>query len=471
MKDIVKAWNNALTFLYDRIDYERKDTPQRVKSFKLNRMHELMRRLGNPQQQLRIIHIAGTKGKGSTAHMIASVLQAAGLRCGLYTSPHLENLEERFVIDEMVCQPAELIELVDLVRPVVEEMDQLAKTTGQHVGRPTFFEITTAIAFLYFHQQEVDLAIVEVGLGGRLDSTNVCQPCVSVITSISYDHVHLLGDTLHLIATEKGGIIKPGIPVVSGVQQEEPRATIQEIAQRRGSPLWNIQEHFFTRNPGANHESFDCLVAVGSEKKTWQQLRLGLHGKHQQDNAAVALAVVACLQQQGWDIPDEAVHRGLAEVHCPARIEIVAENPVVLIDTAHNPASVHSLVQYLETRPKAARNILVFATSCDKDVSGMLRLLLPAFDSVILTRYVTNPRALAIEELEQECQAVLASSENRELDHSIPFIESCKDPVAAWERIATLGGPHDLICITGSFYLAGEMRKLVAGTPASRIVS
>jgi dihydrofolate synthase/folylpolyglutamate synthase len=471
MKDIVKAWNNALTFLYDRIDYERQDTPQQVQSFKLNRMHELMRRLGSPQQHLRIIHIAGTKGKGSTAHMIASVLQAAGLRCGLYTSPHLETLEERFVINGMACQPAKLIELVELVRPAVEEMDQLATTTGQHVGRPTFFEITTAIAFLYFHQQEVDLAVVEVGLGGRLDSTNVCQPCVSVITSISYDHVHLLGDTLHLIATEKGGIIKPGVPVVSGVQQDEPRATIQEIAQRRGSPLWSIQENFFIGDSDGSHESFDCLVTVGSQQKTWQQLQLGLHGKHQRNNAAVALAVVACLQQQGWDIPDEAVHRGLADVHCPARIEIVAKNPVVLIDTAHNPASVHSLVQYLETRPRAARNILVFATSCDKDVSGMLRLLLPAFDNVILTRYVTNPRALAVEELEQECQAVLATSENRELEQSIPFIESCEDPTAAWERVSMLGSPQDLICVTGSFYLAGEIRKLVAGTPASQIVS
>jgi dihydrofolate synthase/folylpolyglutamate synthase len=144
---------------------------------------------------------------------------------------------------------------------------------------------------------------------------------------------------------------------------------------------------------------------------------------------------------------------------------------VVLIDTAHNPASVDSLVQYLETRPKAARNILVFATSCDKDVHGMLQLLLPVFDSVILTRYVTNPRALEVEDLEQECQAVLATSENRELEQSIPFIESCEDPAAAWERVSMLSNPQDLICITGSFYLAGEMRKLIVGTPASGIVS
>ena len=146
---------------------------------------------------------------------------------------------------------------------MVEEIDRLATTTEQHIGRPTFFEITTAIAFLYFHQQKVDLAVVEVGLGGRLDSTNVCQPCVSVITSISYDHVHLLGDTLHLIATEKAGIIKPGVPVVSGVHQEEPRTTIEEIAQQRGSPLWNIQEHFFASDPDGNQESFDGLIKVG----------------------------------------------------------------------------------------------------------------------------------------------------------------------------------------------------------------
>ncbi|HIA19241.1 MAG TPA: bifunctional folylpolyglutamate synthase/dihydrofolate synthase, partial [Planctomycetaceae bacterium] len=254
MNETSEAYNNVLDFLYGRIDYERKDTPQRTKGFKLDRMRELLRRLGNPQDSLPIIHIAGTKGKGSTAHMIVAVLSAAGLRCGLYTSPHLETLEERFVINDTICTPAELIKLVDLVSPAVSDLDKLSETDKQSVGQPTFFEITTAMALLYFQRQNVDLAVLEVGLGGRLDSTNVCQPCVSVITSISFDHVDILGNTLRMIATEKAGIIKTGVPVICGVDQTEPKETIQRIAADLDAPLWNIHDDFHFLQPATGIE-------------------------------------------------------------------------------------------------------------------------------------------------------------------------------------------------------------------------
>ena len=475
MNETVEAWNDVLAFLYDRIDYERQDTPQRTRGFKLDRMRELLRRLGNPQDSLPIIHIAGTKGKGSTAHMIASVIDAAGLRCGLYTSPHLENLEERFIIQGTACSTAKLRELVELVRPAVVEMEKLAENGKQQASPPTFFEIITAMALLYFHQQRVDLAVIEVGLGGRLDSTNVCQPRVSVITSISYDHVHLLGNTLSLIAREKAGIIKPGIPIVSGVLQEEPRTTIQKIAEQQGAPLWNIQDDFRIEDceQKANQTSrgFNYLVKVGSQTRKWPNLEVGLKGEHQRNNALVALAALACLQEQGWDIPNEAVYDGLANVRCPARIETVAEHPTVLIDTAHNPASIESLVKYLKTETKSARNILIFAASNDKDAVGMLQLLLPVFDVVILTRYITNPRALTIIALEQQCQRALDLATDIQGDQTIPFIESCEDPSAAWNRAAELAATEDRICITGSFYLAGEIRSLVIGNAVSHVTS
>ena len=475
MKDRVETSNDVLNFLYGRIDYERNDMPQRTRSFQLDRMRELMRRLGNPQDHLKIIHIAGTKGKGSTAHMIAAVLNAAGLRCGLYTSPHLETLEERFVVDGHICSATELIELIGLIRPVVTEMDKLADNGADHTGRPTFFEITTAIALLFFYRQHVELAIVEVGLGGRLDSTNICHPCVSVITSISYDHVHLLGNTLALIAAEKAGIIKPGVPVISGVRQKEPQNTIREIARQHGCPIWTLQEDFHVQvrsaglsRPSQQAQRFDCFLDIDAHQQSWSNLKLALHGSHQLDNAAVALATLACLQQQGWQIPPEAFSRGLASVRCPARIEVISDHPTIVIDTAHNQASVESLVQYLATQERSSRQILVFAASCDKDVAGMLALLLPCFDVIILTRYITNPRSLDIEQLEQECQLVIDQFDS---EASIPFIESSQDPGTAWQRARQLAESADLICVTGSFYLAGEIRSLITGQHAAQIAS
>ena len=475
MKDRVETRNDVLNFLYGRIDYERKDTPQHAQSFKLDRMRELMRRLGDPQDHLKIVHIAGTKGKGSTAHMIAAVLNAAGLHYGLYTSPHLETLEERFVVDGQTCSSTELIEIIGLIRPVVTEMDQLAEAKSDPTGKPTFFEITTAIALLHFYRQNVDLAIVEVGLGGRLDSTNICNPCVSVITSISYDHVHLLGNTLELIATEKAGIIKPGVPVISGVDQDEPKKTIQRISQQRGCPVWTLHEDFHVQTAAADlsspHEQvqrFDCFLDTGSCQQRWSNLKLALNGDHQLNNAAVALATLACLQQQGWKISPEAFLRGLASVHCPARIEVISDHPTVVVDTAHNQASVESLVQYLDKQERASRQILVFAASRDKDISGMLALLLPRFDVIILTRYATNPRALDIEQLEQECQLAIDQFDS---ETAVPFIESSEDPGTAWQRARQLAEASDLICITGSFYLAGEIRSLVIGNTVSQVTS
>jgi dihydrofolate synthase/folylpolyglutamate synthase len=238
------AYDDALALLWERIDYERASGIVYGESeYKLDRMRELLARLGDPQSSAPIIHVAGTKGKGSTAAMIAAVLSAAGYRTGLFSSPHLTRVEERMAIDGQPCPEGEFVELARRLRPIVAEMDALAARTPGEVG-PTYFELTTALALLHFAAQKVDAMVLEVGMGGRLDSTNVCASTVAVITSISFDHTRQLGHTLALIAREKAGIIKPGVPVVSGVIADEPRNVIEEVSRRQRSPIVQLGRDF-----------------------------------------------------------------------------------------------------------------------------------------------------------------------------------------------------------------------------------
>jgi dihydrofolate synthase/folylpolyglutamate synthase len=446
---------SAKEFLEGRINYERASTiPYREGAFRLDRMHELMRRLGNPQDRLRIVHVAGTKGKGSTSAMIAAVLSAAGYRTGLYTSPHLERLEERFRIDGQPCSASELAALVDRVRPIVEQLDAAGQQCDPPEPGPTYFEITTAMALVHFAQAGTDAAILEVGLGGRLDSTNICQPQVSVITSISFDHMAQLGTTLAEIAGEKAGIIKPGVSVVSGVTDDEPRRVIAEVARKCGSRLIQLGVDFdFQYHPArlldqpAESCSIDFQQKIDDLLHRTDDIKLGLLGRHQAANAAVTLAVLDELRAQGWRIPEEAIRHGLAELRWPARVEVISHNPTVILDAAHNTASIASLLETLQESFAARRRILIFATTQDKDVGGMLRLLLPQFENVIFTRYVTNPRAVAPDEM-----ASMAA------DISAAKCTVCPDPHAAWQTACELTTPEDLICITGSFFLAAEMR-------------
>ena len=480
----------ALDYLYGRVNYERASGgPPRGSGFNLQRMRELLARIDNPQLLFPAVHIAGTKGKGSTAVMIASVLQAAGYRTGLYTSPHLEYLEERIQIDGVRCSPAELMDLADAIRPAVVSLDDEAESAGA-LGPPTFFEITTAMAMLHFAREDVEVAVLEVGLGGRLDSTNVCRPAVTAITSISFDHVRQLGDTLEEIAAEKAGIIKPGVPVVCGVTAAEPREVIRDIAAERGSPMCFVEQDFdfqhqpanhVTRQPGSLHYSSRFGQAVstapspptgrmsqavstepspptGRVTQAWhlQDVRLGMVGAHQAANAAVAIATLQQLELAGWRIPEDAVYRGLAAARCPARIEVVAQRPTVVLDTAHNLASIDALLKTLEASFEGRQRVLIFAAGRDKDVFGMLKGLLPGFDSIILTQYLDNPRAVTPADAKQILERAL-----RDVDSSRePLIMTCETPASAWQYCETIVSPDDLVCITGSFFLAAEMRRL-----------
>ncbi len=448
----------AIDFLLGRIDYERTSaTTYNHGDFHLDRMRQLLARLGNPQDALKIVHLAGTKGKGSTAATIASVLRSAGFRTGLYSSPHLDRVEERVMVDGAICPAGELSRLVARIQPIVTAMDALPTAEGHASNRPTYFEIITAVALLRFADCQVDAAVLEVGLGGRLDSTNVCQPLVSVITSISFDHMQQLGGTLAEIAGEKAGIIKVRKPVVSGVLQDEPRAVVAGVARRHGCSLFQLGTDFgYDYRPPRHLETapssgrMDFYYRVPGAEFDLNDLELNLLGSHQAANAAVGIAALCELRKLGWTIPDLAVREGLATVSWPARIEVLFRHPAVVLDAAHNVASVEALVRVLDESFSAPRRLLVFATTRDKDVRGMLQVLLGSFDEVIFTRYRNNPRGMAPEEL-----AALAA----ELSPTEAHV--CADPAAAWQLASERATSEHLICITGSFFTAAEMRAVI----------
>ncbi|QGJ69640.1 Bifunctional folylpolyglutamate synthase/ dihydrofolate synthase [Planctomycetales bacterium 10988] len=420
--------------------------------FRLARSVRLLEALGNPQTKVPTIHIAGTKGKGSTAALLSATLTASGYRVGLFTSPHLTHLEERIAINGQPCSPEQLVQLTWAVREVVQVLDE-----AEDGFWATFFEILTAMGFLHFAQQEVDIAIVEVGLGGRLDSTNVCQPLITAITSISFDHMQQLGSTLSAIAREKAGILKPGIPCVSGVMAPEAAKAIAEIAEERKCPLWELGKHFTCHYHAPSKEHPQALATVDFQGRwlpaqNMETIPLGLLGGHQARNAAVAWAILKLLEEQGWAIPATAQKTGFSQVRWPARIEVVQHHPTVILDSAHNAASVRALWQTLEACFPPVKRTLVFATTKGKDVQGMLQFLLPRFDRIVLTQYLSNPRSLPVEDLH-----AIALEQNLSKEQ-IAGIECYEDPHQAWNTVMQTSSADDLICITGSLFLAAELR-------------
>ncbi len=448
------TYEQAIRYWFGRVNYEQRSPGPN--DLKLDRMRALLDRLGNPHERLAVIHVAGSKGKGSTSAMLAAVLQRAGYRTGLFTSPHLTHVEERIQVDATPISPEELAALVEDVRPAVEAVDARRKPGAVGV---TFFEIATALGLLHFVRRRAEVVVLEVGLGGRFDATNVCTPRVAVITSISYDHTQQLGNTLGAIAGEKAGIVKPGRPVVSGARAPEARAVIERVCRARGAALRQLDVDFrYAHEPGQITPEADRLprVRVTTRRREWPALELGLLGEHQAANAALAVAVVEELRAQGLHISDGAVAAGLAGVRWPARLEVVGRRPLVVLDCAHNLASAQALIDTLRAsfpalaRRPAPRRLLLFAGSGDKDLAGMLRLLAPHFDHVYLTRFVTNPRAVPPERL---AEMLRGASE-------VP-LTVCADPAEAWQRARAEAAADDLICIAGSVFLAGELRPLL----------
>ena len=433
------TYDEAISFWYARINYEvRAAGPN---DLKLERMRALLRRLGDPQERVRLVHVTGTKGKGSTCAMIAGALRAAGYRVGLFTSPHLEHVEERIQVDGV---PISQTALAALMAEIAVEVRAMEAEPG--LPPPTFFEIGTALGFLHFLRRRCEIAVIEVGLGGRFDSTNVCRPLVSVVTNVGLDHTAQLGSTLEEIAFQKAGIIKPRVPAISGVIQEGPREVIRKVAAELDAPLW-VQGEDFGWDYGSG------CVTVSTPRAKHAGLKLGLPGSHQAANAAVAVAAIERLRDAGMPISDDAIARGLAEVRWPARIECVGERPTVILDTAHNVPSAEALVDTLRASfPVSGVKRVVFAVSSDKPFAEMLRVLAGHFDHFHLTKYGNNPRCVPPERL----AAALA-----EVAPGTPFTAHATS-VEAWAAARGAAGEADLVCVTGSVFLAGELRAVVS---------
>jgi dihydrofolate synthase/folylpolyglutamate synthase len=459
------TYEQALEFWFGRINYER--TAPQLADLKLDRMRAILERLGNPHERFRIIHVAGSKGKGSTSAMLAAILRAAGYRTGLFTSPHLCHVEERVQVDDV---PITRTELADLVAEIAEVTRPGKNGAGRgsvlaNLGAPTFFEIATAIGFLHFARRAVDVAVVEVGIGGRFDSTNVCQPLLAVITSISYDHTQLLGSRLASIAMEKAGIIKSGCSAISGARSQEARAIIEAACRERQVLLQQLDVDFHydfepgkVRNDtGAGRLMRPARVRVRTSQRDWPDMELSLLGQHQAANAAVAVVCVERLKPLGFQIRDESVGAGLAGVYWPARVEVVGRRPLVILDCAHNVASAQALVETMLASFPPARRLLIFAGSSDKDLRGMLRVLAPHFNHAFLTRFTTNPRSVPLEQLAE----MLRSTAN------LPFT-LCPAPADAWGAATAQATPDDLICMAGSVFLAGELRPYLTAKSCPR---
>ena len=418
----------AIAWLYSRVDFERMSPSLTASDFKLDRMRNLLHCLGNPQDKVPVVHIAGTKGKGSTAGRISSILQASGYSVGLFTSPHIDRFEERIQVSGQEISENGLTSLVSCLAEVALKID----ATGQGLS-PTFFELSTALAWLWFCECQVDIAVLEVGLGGRLDSTNICNPEVSVITTISRDHTHILGTRLSEIAREKAGIIKTGVPVVTGVTDAEALAVIAEVAACQKSSLSIV----------ARSEDQSVPLTDGHEAA------VRLSG-HQQRNAEVALAAVAELVKRGWSVSQEAIRQGLRSPASPVRIERLGENPSVIVDAAHNWVSAGALVETLQRLQVCGKRVLIFGTSVDKDVPGLCRRLLPHFDAIVLTRYESTQRGIALDALASIAAGVSPRSVHVE-----------KDPASAWQAAQNICPENGLICVAGSFFLAAEIRRMI----------
>jgi dihydrofolate synthase / folylpolyglutamate synthase len=435
MSDIEIQYNKALDYLYSFVDYSLKHISELAKAeFNLDRMFALMEELGNPQEKYPIIHVAGTKGKGSVAALCASALKAAGYKTGLYTSPHLWDYVERIQINGVPIAHEQLIELVEDVKPAVAKIPKL-----------TTFEITTALGFLAFAKNDVNAAVIEVGLGGRLDATNIVMPNVSVITSLSYDHMAVLGNTLAEIAGEKAGIIKPGVPVVSAPQTQEALEVLERIAKEKNCLFILVGkdvrfERLASSLDGQSLRLSSFHFPLSTQSPT-VELTIPLLGSHQIENAAIAYTA---LKTSGIPISEEAIQKGFSQVKWPARFEILRREPPVVIDSAHNRDSALRLRQTLDEYFPEIPVILIFCALEDKDITGILEELKPRLECVVATR-ADHPRAPSTEWTAEQVKKV-----------GIP-VEAVTPVADALARALELAGTQKLVLSAGSVAFAGEV--------------
>ncbi len=408
----------------------------------------LLHEIGDPQRDFASVHLAGTNGKGSTAALIASALQVSGRRVGLYTSPHLNFFTERIRIDGAPIPD-------EAVAPLVAEIrSRLARTPLIAEMIPTFFEFTTAMAFLAFARSAVEVAVVEVGMGGRLDATNLLDPQVSVLTPVDYDHQAFLGSTLEQIAAEKAGILKHQVPAVVGPQAPVAQEAIERAARAVGAPLRRMDREFAV----AVREADLAGTVFDYSGPQWRLpgIRVGLAGRHQALNGAMAVAALEALSERGFRVDEEAVRRGLAAARWEGRLEVLGTHPLLLLDGAHNPGAARALRQALVelVLPRVRSCHFLLGILGDKDVSGILAELLPLADRVVVTA-PDSPRAMPPERL--------AAEAGRWTER----VAVCRTVAEALETARSLTDSRDALCITGSLYTVGEARAILVGEPAA----
>lgn len=429
-------YRQAEDYILNFTDYEKiPGSHYTSANYDLRRVEALLKRLGTPHFMAKTIHVAGTNGKGSTAAMVAEVLSTSGYKTGLFTSPHLHTLRERIKVNGGLISEEEFANLVSELQPEIEAINYKVP-----YGRPTTFEVLTALAFAYFRKKRADFQVLEVGLGGRLDATNVARPEVCIITSISLDHTQVLGDTLAGIAAEKVGIIKPGCIVVSAPQFPEVSKVISEACHRQGAKLLQVAEEVTWHKVSADlyQQSFIVGGKLGNYKLT-----IPLLGDHQLENAVTAVTALEILASSGVKVATGDISRGLARVSWPGRLQVLSRQPMVVVDGAHNAHAVARLREAIRGYFDYARCLLIFGASCDKDIAGMVKELASFSSQVIATRSshprAASPSVIAAEFIKRGIEAKVAEN----------VFDALSQTVAMAEKT-------DLICVTGSLFVVAE---------------
>ncbi|MBU0606161.1 MAG: bifunctional folylpolyglutamate synthase/dihydrofolate synthase [Candidatus Omnitrophica bacterium] len=433
------TYQEALQYLNRFVNLEKKDSYDYNLSCKLDRMRRLCSLLGDPQDAVRAIHVAGTKGKGSTSVMIQSILKNAGFKTGLYTSPHLASFRERIRIDDELISEGDLGSILDTIKAAVDEC------AGDE---PSFFEIYTVLAYIHFKSENVDFAVYETGLGGRLDATNVVEPLVCAITSISFDHTGMLGDTLEKIAYEKAGIIKNDSICVSAPQEAEALSVIEKVCTEKNAELVLVGRDIKFNELSASDEGEVFNVTALFEK--YDNLHMKMLGFHQVVNATVAIGVIEGLRLSGVSVGKSAVRRGIGSVTWPGRLEVVRKrSPRIILDGAQNKASADALARSVRKLFKYGKLILVLGVSKDKDIKGILKELVPISDTIILTKSEIAERAM-------DPAAIHGLITPKSKD--VIITRDVKDAI---DKAIQKAGPSDLVLVTGSLFVVGQARKIL----------
>jgi len=435
------SYQEAISYLFQKTDYEKQEHLRyNVTTFNLRRMENLLSLLGDPHKKIRTVHIAGTKGKGSTATMLAKMLEANDYKVGLYTSPHVVHLHERIVVNSKMISEAGML---GLLNRIYEPVEKLSKTDP-----PTFFEVMTALAFMYFVDMAVDIAVIETGMGGRLDSTNVIHPEVVGITSLSIDHQQQLGKTIDSIAREKAGIFKPGVPAITVQQDPAAMRVLKSEALAVKAPLavTGTDIDFSYRFETSREHGPHIRICLTTPTSRFEHLRVPLHGNHQAINCGLALAILDKLKEAGYKIDNDKATAGLDKVWLAGRMEMICDDPRIMIDGAHNAASIRALIHAIGQNIPYDSMVVIFGCNSDKDIEGMLRELQYGADKVIFTRS-NSPKAASPQDLADMYTEICG--------------KMCQTALSLGEALriaASAIGRGDLICITGSFYLIGQAK-------------